>query len=68
MEYGGIWIVFCVLWFLLGAFVAVYPIRIGRLLGRQDGLSTSRLLAAWRIIGVVLAIGALGKLFSVLTS
>jgi hypothetical protein len=67
MEYRGIWTVFCVLWFLLGGFVAVYPVRVGRLLGRKDDLSPSRLLTAWRIMGVVLAVGALAKLFSVLT-
>jgi hypothetical protein len=67
MEYRGIWIFFCVVWFLLGALVAVYPVRVGRLLGRKDDLSPSWLLAAWRIIGVVVAVGALAKLFSVLT-
>lgn len=67
MKYRGIWISFCVLWFLLGALVAVYPVRIGKFLGRKDDLSPSRLLAAWRIMGVGVAVGALAKLFSVLT-
>jgi hypothetical protein len=33
----------------------------------RRGAGCSRLLAAWRIIGVVLAVGVLAKLFSVLT-
>ncbi len=57
MEYRGIWIVFLTLWFLLGVAVAVFP----------GDLPTSRLLTAWRIIGVVVAVGSLAKLFSVLT-
>ena len=28
MEYRGIWIFFCVLWFLLGAAVAGFPVRV----------------------------------------
>lgn len=35
--------------------------------GAKDDLSPSRLLAAWRIMGVGVAVGALAKLFSVLT-
>jgi hypothetical protein len=68
MEYRGIWIFFCVLWFLLGAGVAVYPVRVARLLGRKGDLAPSRLLTAWRIMGVVFAVGALAKLFSVFAS
>jgi hypothetical protein len=66
MEYRGIWISFSVLWFLLGAAVAAYPVRVARLLGRKGDLPPSRSLTAWRLIGVVFAVGALAKLFSVL--
>jgi hypothetical protein len=68
MEYRGIWIVFCVLGFLLGAAVAGYPVRVARLLGRKGDMPPSRFLTAWRISGVVVAVGALAKLFSVLMS
>jgi hypothetical protein len=68
MEYRGIWVLFCVLWFLMGTIVAAAPIPVARLLGRKGHSSHARLLAAWRIIGVVVAVGALTKLFSVLTS
>lgn len=61
MEYRGIWIFFCVLWFLLGAAVAGYPVRVARLLGRKGDLPPSRFLTALRMIGVVVAIGALAK-------
>ena len=65
MEYRGIWIFFCVLWFVLGAAVAAYPVRVARLLGRKGDLPT-RPLTVWRILGVVVAVGALAKLLSVL--
>jgi hypothetical protein len=67
MEYRGVWIVFCVLWFVLGAAVAGYPVRVARLLGQKGDLPT-RLVTVWRIIGVVVAVGALVKLFSVLAA
>lgn len=54
MEHRGIWTFFCILWFLLGAFVAVYPVRIGRLLCRKDELSPSIfsiLVTSARMIG-----------------
>lgn len=47
LEYRGIWIVFCVLWFLLGAAIAGYPVRVARLLGRKGGdMPPSRFLTA----------------------
>ncbi|HET7209755.1 MAG TPA: hypothetical protein VFI95_24500 [Terriglobales bacterium] len=67
MEYRGIWIFFCVLWLVLGAAVAWYPVRVARLLGRKGDLPT-RPLTVWRILGVVVAVGALAKLFSVLVA
>jgi hypothetical protein len=67
MEYRGIWIVFLTLWFLLGVAVAVFPVAVARLLRRKRDLPPSRLLTAGRIIGVVVAVGSLAKLFSVLT-
>ena len=33
MEYRGIWISFSVLWFLLGAAVAAYPVRVRTIAG-----------------------------------
>lgn len=66
MEYRGIWISFCVLWLLLGAVVAVYPARVARLLRRKSNLPPPQFLTGWRMIGIVVAIGALAKLFSVL--
>jgi len=66
MEYRGIWIVFCALWFLLGAAIAGYPVRVARLLGRKGDMPPSRFLTAWRVIGVGVAVGALAKLYSVL--
>jgi hypothetical protein len=68
MEYRGIWILFCVLWFLLGAAVAGFPVRVAQLLGRKGDMPPSLFLMAWRIIGVLVAGGALAKLFSILTS
>jgi hypothetical protein len=68
MEYRGIWAFFCVLWFLLGASVGWQPIRVARLLGRKGDLPPSRFMMAWRVIGIVVAVGALAKLFSVLTN
>jgi len=65
MEYRGILIFFCVLWFLLGAAVASSPVRVARWLGRKGDLPPSRLLTTWRIIGVVVAVGSLLKLVSV---
>lgn len=67
MEYRGIWIFFCVLWLVLGAAVAWYPVRVARLLGRKGDLP-ARPLTVWRILGVVVAVGALVKLFSVLVA
>lgn len=66
MENRGIWIFFCVLWFLLGVAVAGYPVRVAHLLGRKGDLTATRLLTVWRMVGVVVAVGALAKLFSVL--
>jgi hypothetical protein len=61
MEYKGIWIVFLTLWFLLGASVAVFPVAVARLLrGRRD-LPPSRLLTAWRVIGVIVAVGSVAN-------
>jgi hypothetical protein len=68
MEYKGIWIVFLALWLVLGAAVAVFPVAVARLLrGRRD-LPPSRWLKAWRLIGVVMAVGSVAKLVSVLAS
>ena len=67
MEYRGIWIFFCVLWLVLGAAVALCPVRVARLLGRKGDLP-ARPLTVWRILGVVVAVGALVKLFSVLVA
>lgn len=67
MEYRGIWTVFCVLWFVLGAAVAGYPVRVARLLGQKRDLPT-RFVTVWRCIGAVVAVGALVKLFSVLAA
>jgi len=66
MEYRGIWIFFCVLWFVLGAAVAGFPVRVARLLGQKRDLPNQFIV--WRILGVVVAVGALGKLFSVLST
>jgi hypothetical protein len=65
MEYRGIWIFFCALLFLLGAAVVSSPVRVARLLGRKGELPPSRLLTAWRVIGMVVAVGSLLKLLSV---
>ena len=67
MGYRGIWVAFCGLWFVLGVLVAVYPLRVASFLARKDNLSPARRLTAWRIGGVVLAVGSSAKLFSVVT-
>jgi hypothetical protein len=56
---------FSVLWFLVGAAAAAYPVRVARLPGRKGDLPP-RSLSAWRLIGVIVAVDALAKLFSVL--
>jgi hypothetical protein len=66
MEYRGIWIVFLTLWFLLGVAVAGFPVAVARLLRGEGNLPSSRALAAWRVMGAVLAVSSLVKLFSVL--
>jgi hypothetical protein len=68
MEYKGFWIVFLTLWFLLGAAVAVYPVAVARLLRGERELPPSRLLTAWRGIGVIVQVGSVVKLLSVLAS
>jgi len=67
MGYRGIWIVFLTLWFLLGAAVAGFPVAVARLLRGEGDLPSSRALTVWRVIGLVVAVGSLAKLFSVLT-
>jgi hypothetical protein len=68
MEYRGIWIIFLTLWFLLGVAVAAFPLAVARFLRRQRDLPPSRLLTAWRMIGLVVAVGSIAKLFSVLAT
>jgi hypothetical protein len=68
MEYKGIWIVFLTVCFLLGASVTVFPVVVARLLRGGRGLPPSRLLAAWRVIGGIVAVGSVAKLVSVLAS
>jgi hypothetical protein len=68
MEYKGIWIVFLTVWFLLGASVAIFPVAVARLLRGGRDLPSSRMLAAWRVIGGIVAVGSLAKLVSVLAS
>lgn len=67
MKYRGIWIVFLTLWFLLGIAVAIFPIVVARLL-RGTPPPPSRLLTAWRLVGLVVAVGSAAKLFSVLAA
>ena len=62
MEYNGIWIVFLTLWLHLGAGVAVYLVAAARLLKREHDLPPPRLLTAWRVIGVMVAVGSVAKL------
>jgi hypothetical protein len=68
MEYKGIWIVFLTVLFLLGASVAVFPVAVARLLREGRDLPPSRLLTAWRVIGVIVAVCSVAKLFSLLAS
>ena len=72
MEYKGIWIVFLTVCFLLGASVAVFPVAVARLLRGGSDLPPSRMLAAmlaaWRVIGGIAAVGSVAKLVSVLAS
>jgi len=68
MEYRGIWIVFLTLWLLLGVAVAAFPVVVARLLRGKRDLPPSRLLTAWRMVGVVVAVGSAVKLFSVLVA
>lgn len=68
MEYKGIWVAFLTIWFLLGASVAVFPIAVARLLRGGRAAPPSRLLAAWRVIGGIVAVGSVAKLVSVLAS
>jgi hypothetical protein len=68
MEYKGIWIVFLAVWFVLGFSVAVFPVAVARLLRRGRDLPPSRLLIAWRVIGVIVAVGSVVKLASVLAT
>lgn len=64
MEYRGIWIVFLALWFLLGVAVAAFPVPVARLLRGKRDLPASHLLTVWRMIGVIVAVGSVAKLFS----
>ena len=66
MEYKEIWVVFLAVWFLLGALVAAFPAAVARLLRGERGLPPSRLLTAWRVMGVIVAVGSAAKLVSVL--
>jgi hypothetical protein len=68
MEYKGIWIVFLAVWILLGASVAVFPVAVVRLLRGGRDLPSPQLLAAWRVIGGIVAVGSVAKLVSVLAS
>ena len=68
MEYKGIWIAFLTIWFLLGAAVAIVPVWAARFLKRERELPSSRLLTAWRVIGLMVAVGSAAKLLSVLAS
>jgi hypothetical protein len=68
MEYKGIWIVFLMIWFLLGAAVAVFPVVVVRLLRRERDLPPTRSLKTWRVIGVIVAVSSVAKLYSVLAT
>jgi hypothetical protein len=68
MEYNGIRIVFLTVWFLLGASVAVFPVAVARVLRGGRDLPPSRIFAAWRVIGGIVAVGSVAKLVSILAS
>ena len=58
-----IWLVFLIILLLLGFFVSVFPLTIARLLGASTQMQQSRYLTVWRVLGVLVAIGAVIELF-----
>ena len=57
-----IWLVFLMVLLLLGFLVSVFPTRVARVLGASAQMQQSRYLTVWRVIGVVVVIGAVIEL------
>lgn len=53
---------------IVRAAVAAYPVAVARLLRGERDLPPSRLLTAWRVIAVTVAVGSMAKLLSILAS